>query len=60
MVGDGLIKGEKALIAAGRLAQFRCCYGQRAWREGGGVALDSATAELLEVREGDTVWSVAR
>ena len=60
VVGDGLIKGEKALIATGRLAGFRCCYGQRAWREGGGVALDSATAELLEVREGDTVWSVAR
>ena len=59
LVNEGLIKGEKALIATGRLATFRCCYGQRAWREGG-VALDPATAELLEVREGDTVWSVAR
>jgi arginine N-succinyltransferase len=60
VVGDGLIRGEKALIATGRLAAFRCCYGMRAWREGGGIDVDAATAGLLEVREGDTVWSVAR
>jgi arginine N-succinyltransferase len=60
IVNDGLIKGEKALIATGRLASFRCCYGHRAWREGGGIAIDPATAGLLEVAEGDTVWSVAR
>lgn len=60
VVNDGLIEGEKALIATGRLAEFRCCSGQRAWREGGAVAIDPASAELLDVREGDTVWSVAR
>jgi len=60
VVNDGLLKGEKAIIATGRLAEFRCCRGLRAWREGGEVAIDPQTAELLGVKEGDTVWSVAR
>ncbi|HEX7711237.1 MAG TPA: arginine N-succinyltransferase, partial [Sphingomonadaceae bacterium] len=32
--------GEQALIAAGRLASFRCCYGVRA-EQGGGLAIDA-------------------
>ncbi len=54
-----LDKGEKALIAAGRLAGFRCCYGARA-TSGDGIAIDARAAELLEIGEGDTVWSIAR
>ena len=54
-----LDKGEKALIAAGRLAEFRCCYGARAIAANG-VAIDARAAELLRVREGDEVWSIAR
>ena len=54
-----LSKGEKALIAAGRLANFRCCYGARAI-EPAGIAIDAQSAELLRVRQGDTVWSIAR
>ena len=60
VVNDGLLKGEKALVATGRLGDFRCCFGQRATREGGELAIDPATAELLGVKEGDSVWSVAR
>jgi arginine N-succinyltransferase len=26
----------------------------------GGIAIDSASADLLDVREGDLVWSVTR
>ncbi|MXP42826.1 arginine N-succinyltransferase [Altererythrobacter soli] len=54
-----LANGEKALIATGRLAGFRCCCGIRAFTEGG-VAIDPEAAQLLRVREGDEVWSVAR
>ena len=52
-------KGEKALIAAGRLDAFRCCYGAR-MIEGEGIAIDAQAAEVLRVAEGDTVWSVGR
>jgi arginine N-succinyltransferase len=54
-----LEKGEKALIAAGRLEDFRCCYGAREIREEG-IAIDSQAANLLGASEGDTVWSIAR
>lgn len=52
-------KGERVLLAAGHLAGFRCCYGVCA-PAAGGVAIDSTAADLLDVREGDEVWSVAR
>ncbi len=54
-----LDKGEKALIAAGRFADFRCCYGARELRRDG-VAIDAQAAELLGVGEGETVWSIPR
>ena len=54
-----LAKGEKALLATGRLAEFRCCYGARQLTADG-VAIDVRAAELLGVSEGDSVWSVAR
>ena len=49
--------GEKALIATGRLADFRACYGIR---DEGGTAIDSAAAALLGIGPGDEVWSVAK
>lgn len=53
-------KGERAVIATGTLADFRACYGARVLDEDGGIAIDSTTADTLEISEGDTIWSVAR
>lgn len=53
-------EGERAILATGRLGSFRACFGARVLDAGGGVAIDSAAADLLDVREGDMVWSVAR
>lgn len=55
----GEIRGEKALLASGFLADFRCCYGMREV-EGDGVAIDAEAAQLLQVHEGDMLWSIAR
>jgi arginine N-succinyltransferase len=49
----------KALIATGHLAEFRCCFGELAERDGE-VALDAASALTLGVTPGDTVWWIAR
>ncbi|KLE35100.1 arginine N-succinyltransferase [Aurantiacibacter luteus] len=54
-----LEKGEKALLATGSMADFRCCYGKRELR-GEGVAIDARAADVLRVSPGDTVWSVGR
>jgi arginine N-succinyltransferase len=51
--------GERSLLAAGRLAGFRCCYGLCESAEDG-VVIDPLAAELLGVGPGDEVWSVAR
>jgi len=51
-IGDG---GQDALVAAGKLADFRCVYG----RIGDGV-LDAASTGLLGVKPGDTVSYIAR
>ena len=59
LTGTELAKGEKALIASGRLAEFRCCYGARHGADAG-VAVDSTTADLLHAAMGETVWSVSR
>ncbi|MCA0910885.1 arginine N-succinyltransferase [Qipengyuania gaetbuli] len=55
-----LEKGEKALIATGRLDSFRCCYGLREFGEDGSISIDAKAAETLGVGIGDEVWSVAR
>ncbi|WP_121116620.1 arginine N-succinyltransferase [Croceibacterium ferulae] len=55
-----LAKGEQALIAAGTLAAFRCCFGARQVLDDGTVAIDLHTADLLQVGTGDTMWSIAR
>lgn len=53
-------EGERAILATGRLGTFRACFGARVLDGDGGIAIDSASADLLDVCEGDTVWSVAR
>ncbi|WP_379920792.1 arginine N-succinyltransferase [Erythrobacter sp. R86502] len=53
-------EGERALLATGRLGTFRACFGARVLGDDGGIAIDSASADLLDVSTGDTVWSVAR
>ncbi len=55
-----LVKGERALVATGHLANFRSSYGARALIADGTIALDARAADVLDVRPGDTVWSVAR
>jgi arginine N-succinyltransferase len=53
-------EGEKAILATGKLSDFRACYGARVLDENGGIAIDAVAADTLDVAEGDTVWSVAR
>ena len=53
-------EGERAILATGRLGTFRACFGARVLDGEGGIAIDSASADLLDVRAGDIVWSVAR
>jgi len=52
--------GEKAIFATGSLSDFRACYGARTLDDNGNVAVDSATADTLDVSTGDTIWSVSR
>ncbi len=56
--GDGA--HARALIATGRLANFRCVYGEVAADGADGVVLDPLAARALDVGTGDTVWYVAR
>jgi arginine N-succinyltransferase len=53
-------EGERAILATGHLSTFRACFGARVLDGEGGIAIDSASADLLDVCEGDRVWSVAR
>ena len=55
-----LDEGERSLLAAGILTEFRCCYGARAIRDDGSIAIDAQAADLLRIGESDDVWSVAR
>ena len=52
--------GTKALIATGRLGDFRCCMGRVEPGEDGTIALDPATRAALKVAEGDRVCWAAR
>ena len=60
LTGHDLKEGERAILATGRLETFRACYGARKLDGEGGIAIDAAAADALDVSEGDTVWSVAR
>ncbi len=51
--------GEKVLIATGRLAGFRCCYGMCEGAEDG-IVIDPVAAQLLGVGPSDEVWTVPR
>jgi arginine N-succinyltransferase len=52
-------KGEKDLIAHGKLDDFRAAYGWLELRDGG-IAIDPDGARLLGVVEGDVITHVAR
>jgi arginine N-succinyltransferase len=64
LTGLQVDEGERAILATGRLGTFRACFGARVLdadaENGGGIAIDSASADLLDVCAGDEVWSVAR
>lgn len=60
VVDTVLEEGERAILATGKLQDFRACYGARRFDDSGGLAIDAAAADALDVSEGDTVWSVAR
>lgn len=49
-------KGEDALVATGRLAGFRCCFG----KVGDGATLDGEAAKLLGVKAGDNISWIGR
>lgn len=51
--------GERAILACGRLGDFRACFATRAF-EDDAIAIDAKSAGLLGVGPGETVWSVAR
>ncbi len=55
-----LAEGERAILATGTLSDFRACYGARSFDAEGGIAIDAAAADTLDVCVGDTVWSVGR
>ncbi|WP_252258248.1 arginine N-succinyltransferase [Erythrobacter aurantius] len=60
LVSHDLAEGERAILATGRLETFRACYGARKFDGEGGIAIDAAAADALDVKDGDMIWSVAR
>jgi arginine N-succinyltransferase len=60
VTGLNVGEGERAILATGHLGSFRACFGARVLDGDGGIAIDSASADLLDVCTGDKVWSVAR
>ncbi|MEL7197643.1 MAG: arginine N-succinyltransferase [Pseudomonadota bacterium] len=60
LTGMNVGEGERAILATGRLSDFRACYGARVLDDDGGIAIDAQAADKLDVSEGDIVWSVAR
>jgi arginine N-succinyltransferase len=59
LVATDADKGETALVATGRMSDFRAAYGTIAPREGG-LALDAEAAALLQLAPGDKLIHVAR
>ncbi|MEL7189634.1 MAG: arginine N-succinyltransferase [Pseudomonadota bacterium] len=60
LTGMNVGEGERAILATGRLSDFRACYGARVLDDNGGIAIDAQAADKLDVSEGDIVWSVGR
>ncbi len=56
----GAIGGERRLVTAGRLADWRAAYAQVEVLEGNEIMLDGPSAQLLGVGVGDTVVHVRR
>jgi arginine N-succinyltransferase len=53
--------GDEALVASGRMADFRCAYGLvRAVGDDGGIVVSRACAKAIEVVEDDDVLHVGR
>ncbi|WBY16227.1 arginine N-succinyltransferase [Erythrobacteraceae bacterium WH01K] len=51
--------GEKAIVATGRLEDFRSCYAVRQ-PDGDTISIDDQALRTLGVSGGDTVWSTVR
>ena len=60
IASTNLEQGERAIIATGKLSTFRACYGARGVGADGKISIDSVAADVLDVKPGDMVWSVAR
>ena len=52
-------QGDRMLIAAGELADFRCAFGI-AEKTDTGISIDSVSAKVLDVSTGDVVWTIGR
>ncbi len=48
--------GDDALIATGRLGDFRCCFG----KVGAGATIDAEAARILGVGKGDAISWIGR
>jgi arginine N-succinyltransferase len=59
VIATDAAKGETALVATGRLSEFRATYGMIAPRDGG-AAIDPEAATLLRVAAGDRIVHVGR
>jgi arginine N-succinyltransferase len=51
--------GEQRMVATGTLENFRACYGYLSTRDGT-ATLDPKSAELLEIKQGDTFLAIGR
>lgn len=60
VTGTELDIGERAILATGRLAGFRACYGTREEDAKGTIQIDANAAGALGVGKGGEVWSIAR
>ncbi|MBB4642000.1 arginine N-succinyltransferase [Rhizorhapis suberifaciens] len=60
LAGTHSEKGEKMLVTAGRLKDFRCCYGYAVVQPDGAVLLDGSCATLLQLNVGDSFTMIQR
>lgn len=56
--GIGVDRGHRAILSAGRLADFRATLGEVSFT--GGIAIDEPAAKALGVKVGDTILHAAR
>jgi arginine N-succinyltransferase len=60
VINANLDIGERAILATGTLGTFRAAFGMRDLHPDGTIEIDRLSAALLDVGEGDEVWSVLR